>query len=31
MNDAGVKVNRMMVEKGIVYLDTASKGDDIYS
>ncbi len=30
MNDAGIKTNRMTVEKGIVYLDTASKGEDGY-
>ena len=30
MNDAGIKTNRMIVEKGIVYLDTASKGEDSY-
>ena len=30
MNDAGAKTNRMTVEKGLVYLDTASKGDDSY-
>lgn len=30
MNDAGIKTNRMTVEKGIVYLDTASKGVDSY-
>lgn len=29
MNDVGIKTNRMTVEKGIVYLDTA-KGDDAY-
>jgi len=30
MNDAGIKTDRMTVEKGIVYLDTASKGQDSY-
>jgi FecR protein len=30
MNDAGAKVNQFELTKGIVYLDTASKGDDIY-
>src|ERR1700685_2454185 len=30
MNDAGIKTHRMTVEKGIVYLDTASKGNDSY-
>jgi hypothetical protein len=30
MNDAGIKTNRMIVEKGIVYLDTAPKGEDSY-
>lgn len=30
MNDAGSKINRITVEKGLVYLDTASKGDDSY-
>jgi hypothetical protein len=30
MNDAGIKTNRMTVEKGMVYLDTASKGEDGY-
>ena len=30
MNDAGTKTNRITVEKGLVYLDTASKGDDSY-
>jgi hypothetical protein len=30
MNDAGDKINRMSVSKGLVYLDTASKGDDSY-
>jgi len=30
MNDAGIKTNRMTVEKGIVYLDTASRGEDGY-
>src|ERR1700761_4590361 len=30
MNDAGAKTNRMTVEKGLVYLDTASKGQDNY-
>ena len=24
------KINRITVEKGMVYLDTASKGDDSY-
>lgn len=30
MNDAGTKTNRITVEKGLVYVDTASKGDDSY-
>ena len=30
MNDAGTKTNRITVDKGLVYLDTASKGDDAY-
>ncbi len=30
MNDAGAKINQFEVVKGIVYLDTASKGDDVY-
>ncbi len=30
MNDAGTKTNQIEVVKGLVYLDTASKGDDIY-
>lgn len=30
MNDAGIKTNRIRVEKGLVYLDTASKGEDTY-
>lgn len=30
MNDAGTKINQMTVVKGLVYLDTASKGNDIY-
>ena len=30
MNDAGTKANRIIVDKGLVYLDTASKGDDRY-
>jgi len=30
MNDAGIKTNRMTVKKGIIYLDTASKGQDSY-
>lgn len=30
MNDAGIKTNRMTVDKGIVYLDVASKGNDSY-
>jgi hypothetical protein len=30
MNDAGTKVNQFQLTKGIVYLDTASKGDDVY-
>jgi hypothetical protein len=29
MNDAGVKVNHILVDKGMVYLDT-TKGDDTY-
>ena len=31
MNDAGEKTNRIEVIKGMVYLDTASKGNDTYS
>ncbi len=30
MNDAGTKINRITVERGLVYLDTASKSDDSY-
>ena len=30
MNDAGMKINRIVVDKGLVYLDTASKGNDSY-
>lgn len=30
MNSAGAKINRIQVVKGMVYLDTASKGDDVY-
>lgn len=30
MNDAGAKVNQIQITKGLVYLDTASKGDDVY-
>ncbi len=30
MNDAGSKINRLTVERGLVYLDTASKSDDTY-
>ena len=30
LTDTGAKVNQFEVTKGIVYLDTASKGDDIY-
>jgi len=30
MNDAGVKINQIEVVKGLVYLDAASKGDDVY-
>lgn len=30
MNDAGSKVNQITVVKGLVYLDAAAKGDDIY-
>jgi hypothetical protein len=30
MNDAGAKVNQIQVDKGLVYLNTASKGDDLY-
>ncbi|MGA2688425.1 MAG: FecR family protein [Candidatus Korobacteraceae bacterium] len=30
MNDAGVKIDQIEVVKGLVYLDTASKGDDVY-
>ena len=29
MNDAGAKINRILVDKGLVYLDTA-KGNDTY-
>jgi len=30
LNDAGAKINQFQLTKGLVYLDTASKGDDIY-
>jgi FecR protein len=30
MSDTGAKINQFEVTKGLVYLDTASKGDDIY-
>lgn len=30
MNDAGAKINQIRVVTGLVYLNTASKGDDIY-
>jgi hypothetical protein len=30
MNDAGDKLNRIRVDKGMVYLDTAGKGNDTY-
>jgi hypothetical protein len=30
MNDAGAKINQFEVVKGTVYLDAASKGDDVY-
>jgi len=30
MNDAGVKINQIQVVKGLVYIDAASKGDDVY-
>ncbi len=30
LTDTGAKVNQFEVTKGIVYLDTASKGDDVY-
>jgi hypothetical protein len=30
MNDAGNKINRIRVDQGVVYLDTAGKGNDIY-
>ena len=30
MNDAGAKINQFEVVKGTVYLDTASKGEDVY-
>ena len=30
MNDAGNKINRMTIDRGLVYVDTASKGDDLY-
>ena len=30
MNDAGAKVNQIEVVKGLVYVDAASKGDDVY-
>ena len=30
MSDTGAKINQFQVVKGLVYLDTASKGDDIY-
>jgi hypothetical protein len=30
MNDAGVKINQIQVIKGLVYLDAATKSDDVY-
>jgi hypothetical protein len=30
MSDSGAKINHFEIAKGLVYLDTASKGDDIY-
>jgi hypothetical protein len=30
MNDAGMKINRIRVDNGLVYIDTASKGNDSY-
>ena len=30
MSDTGAKINQLEVDKGLVYLDTASKGDDTY-
>jgi len=30
MDDSGAKVNRIEVVKGLVYLDSISKGDDVY-
>ena len=30
MNDAGIKIDQIEVVKGLVYLDAASKGDDVY-
>lgn len=30
MNDEGTKINGIRVEKGMIYLETASKGDDSY-
>ncbi len=30
MNDAGIKINQIQVVKGLVYLDAATKGDDVY-
>ena len=30
MNDTGAKINQIQITKGLVYLDTASKGDDTY-
>lgn len=30
MNDAGTKINQIQVVKGLVYVDAASKGDDVY-
>ncbi|HKD83981.1 MAG TPA: FecR family protein [Terriglobales bacterium] len=30
MNDAGAKINQIEIVKGLVYLDAASKGEDVY-
>ena len=30
LSDAGAKINQIVVVKGLVYLDAASKGDDVY-
>jgi len=30
MNDAGMKIDQIEVVRGLVYLDAASKGDDVY-